>query len=161
MKILGIIIFLHIFFQTSSQVEQIEIDGAIRISNSESSTPLPGTIRWTGSDFEGWNGVIWTSLTGGKKVGVVADVEGHTYRTITIGSQIWMAENLTTSRYNDNTIIDQLTNDLLWQGVTAGAWCNYENDISTASIYGKLYNQYAVFSGKLCPTGWRVPNETD
>jgi uncharacterized protein (TIGR02145 family) len=144
-----------------AQPEKIDIDGAISISNSESDNPRTGTIRWTGSDFEGWNGIIWVSLTGGTTVGILIDLSGNSYNTIAIGAQVWMAENLVTDRYNDSTLIDQLTNDALWQGASAGAWCYYGNDELNGPIYGKLYNMYAVNSGKLCPVDWHVPSHDD
>ena len=77
--------------------------------------------------------------------GEVSDIDGNVYPTIQIGSYIWMAENLKTTRYNDGSEI--LYIHLL----------DYDNDSINGIIYGKLYSQSAVNSGKLCPTGWRIP----
>ncbi|MBK8501344.1 MAG: hypothetical protein IPL46_03560 [Saprospiraceae bacterium] len=66
--------------------EKMEIEGAIILSNSEDPTPAPGTIRWTGTDFEGWNGQ-WMSLTsssGPIGSGMVTDVDGNQYLTVDI-----------------------------------------------------------------------------
>lgn len=46
-----------------AQSEKLEIEGAINISNNEVPNPEEGTIRWTGQDFEGFNGTVWKSLT--------------------------------------------------------------------------------------------------
>jgi len=141
--------------------EKLEVEGAIIIKNSEDQSPAPGTIRWTGSDFEGWNGQRWVSLTGYAIVGSVTDVDGNKYETARIGNQEWMVENLRVSRYNDSTTIDQITNYMTWSGLSSAAWCWYNNNMSNDVPYGKLYNWYAVNSGKLCPTDWDVPRDTE
>ena len=89
------------------------------------------------------------------------DADGYTYKTVTIGEQEWFAENLKTSKYNDGTVIPNVTDGDLWGGLTTGAWCNYDNSSSNGATYGKLYNWYAVETGKLCPTGWHVPTDTE
>ena len=139
--------------------EKFEVNGAIVISDAESIGTAPGTIRWTGTDFEGWNGQRWVSFTGYATVGTVMDIEGNTYKTARIGDLEWMAENLRVTTYNDNTLIDQITSAAIWAGLTSGAWCWYDNKSAYDAIYGKLYNWYAVNTEKLCPDGWHVPNE--
>jgi uncharacterized protein (TIGR02145 family) len=121
----------------------------------------PGTIRWTGSDFEGWNGVIWVSLTGGIQAGSMLDQDGNKYRTITIGNQEWMVDNLKTSKYNDGANIGETTDDDEWSNLGKGAWCWYANDSKNENIYAKLYNWLAIATDKLCPTDWRVPTDAD
>ena len=87
--------------------ERMEVEGAIVIKNSEDATPVPGTIRFnpTTNDFEGWNGSRWLSLTIGKQFGQVTDMEGNVYRTVKIGTQEWMTENLRTRRYRNNQLV--------------------------------------------------------
>ncbi len=87
----------------------------------------------------------------------VTDADGNSYKTILIGKQIWMAENLKTTKYNDGTDIPLVTNDSIWSTLTTHAYCWYNNDINNKNIYGALYNWYVVNTGKLCPTGWHVP----
>jgi uncharacterized protein (TIGR02145 family)/uncharacterized repeat protein (TIGR02059 family) len=90
----------------------------------------------------------------------ISDIDGNTYQTVTIGTQVWMAENLKTRYYNDGNPITNITDGTQWLNSTEGAYCWYNNDAGTYnSLYGTLYNWYAVNTGKLCPTGWSVPDE--
>jgi uncharacterized protein (TIGR02145 family) len=89
------------------------------------------------------------------------DKDSNAYKTITIGHQTWMAENLKVTKYNDGTAILNVTDALEWDALNIGAYCNYENLESNDSIYGRLYNWHAVNSGKLCPKGWHVPTNAD
>jgi len=91
------------------------------------------------------------------QTGIVNDFDGNTYPTIGIGSQIWMAENLKTIHYNDGSLIPTVTNDSLWIALESDAYCWYNNDeTKNKTVYGALYNWYAINTGKLCPTGWHV-----
>jgi hypothetical protein len=90
--------------------------------------------------------------------GSIADVDGNLYKTIQIGTQIWMAENLKTTRFNDGAPIPYVTDDIEWEKLTTPGYCWYDNDPSSfKDIYGALYNWYAVNTYKLCPIGWHVP----
>ena len=96
----------------------------------------------------------------------VTDIDGNVYKTVQIGNQIWMAENLNTSKYSDGTPILNVTNNYEWYQLSTPAWCYYANDPSYGEIYGKLYNGYAVSSksngGKnVCPTGWHVATDPE
>ena len=89
---------------------------------------------------------------------------GHSYNLLEIGDQCWFKDNLGTSLYKDGTHINYHSTDYAaWQQSTAGAYAWYDNDsASYDSIYGKLYNWYAVNnSAGLCPTGWHVPSDSD
>jgi uncharacterized protein (TIGR02145 family) len=92
--------------------------------------------------------------------GTVSDIEKNTYRTVKIGDQVWMAENLRTTRYNDGTSLvhDERASD--WSS-REGAYCWYDNHAATYKSYGALYNWTAVNTGKLCPAGWHVPDITE
>jgi uncharacterized protein (TIGR02145 family) len=94
--------------------------------------------------------------------GTVSDVDGNTYQTIQIGTQIWMAENLKTTKYNDETSIPNVTDATEWLNLTTPGYCWYNNDAATYKTpYGAMYNWYAVNTGKLCPAGWHVPSEPE
>jgi uncharacterized protein (TIGR02145 family) len=95
------------------------------------------------------------------EVGKVSDMDGNSYKTVKIGNQWWMAENLKTTQYNDGTLIPLITDDLTWKGLTNGAYCWYGNYIANKTVYGALYNWYAINTNKLCPTGWHVPAYED
>ena len=87
----------------------------------------------------------------------IKDADGNVYTSVIIGTQEWMVENLRTTKYSDGTAIPNLTGNTEWANDTTGAWCHYDNDSQYDRTYGKLYNWYAVETGKLCPTGWHVP----
>jgi uncharacterized protein (TIGR02145 family) len=72
-----------------------------------------------------------------------------------------MVENLKTTKYNDGKAIPNVTNDVEWTKLTTGAYCNYDNDESNIPTYGRLYNWYSVSTGKLAPTGWHIPTDTE
>jgi uncharacterized protein (TIGR02145 family) len=90
----------------------------------------------------------------------VKDIDGNIYRTVTIGTQVWMAEDLKTTRYNDGTPIPNITDDTEWTNLQTGAYCWPNNDESNKTIYGALYNWYAT-GGKLCPVGWHISTDKD
>ena len=96
----------------------------------------------------------------------ITDVDGNSYKTVYIGTQQWMGENLKTSKYNDGTPIPNVTDNMQWPNLTSGAWCNYDNKDSLGNIYGKLYNWYVVSpttngNKNVCPLGWHVPTDTE
>lgn len=107
-----------------------------------------------------------SSLTGfvnwniGKIIYGIKDVDNNLYPAVSIGSQIWMAENLKTTKYNDGTAIPLVTDD--WINLSTPGYCWYSNDSATyAQTYGALYNWYTVNTGNLCPTGWHVPSDAE
>jgi uncharacterized protein (TIGR02145 family) len=92
----------------------------------------------------------------------IDDVEGNIYKTVIIGSQVWLAENLKTTTYNDNSAIPNETSDSQWMILTTPAYCWYDNDGATyKNIAGAIYNWYAINTGKLCPADWHVATDDD
>jgi uncharacterized protein (TIGR02145 family) len=92
----------------------------------------------------------------------VSDVEGNVYKIVTIGTQVWMAENLKTTKYKDGEEIPLVTESSESANPPTPAYYWYDNDEATyKNVYGALYNWYTVNTGKLCPVGWHVPTETD
>lgn len=150
-----------------AQQEKIEVDGAIQIGNSDDPTPEAGTIRWTGSDFEGYNGSEWVSLTGGTQY--IYDIDNNKYRITEIGSQTWMADNLRVTRYNDGTPIPLITDGASWNTTNSGAYTWYTavnpiNNESRGADSGALYNFYVVSdtnSLSVCPVGWHIPTKLE
>jgi uncharacterized protein (TIGR02145 family) len=96
--------------------------------------------------------------------GTMTDQDGNEYKTIVIGTQTWMAENLRTTKYRDGTAIPNVTDNTAWTNLTAGAYCNYNNTTSadTIATYGRLYNWYAATDSRnIAPTGWHIPTEAE
>lgn len=93
--------------------------------------------------------------------GSLTDIEGNTYRSIIIGNQIWMVDNLTTTKFNDGTNIPCVKDAGLWDNLTAPACCWQNNDTARKVTYGVLYNWYTVNTGNLCPKGWHVPGDEE
>lgn len=96
----------------------------------------------------------------GLEAGIVIDIDGNPYQTIQIGNRLYTFQNLKTTKYNDGTPIPNIVDNALWEQDTSGAWSYFKNKedeypLGYASI-DKLYNWYAVNSGKLCPEGWEV-----
>jgi len=90
--------------------------------------------------------------------GVLVDVEGNTYKTVKIGNQEWMAENLQVTRYQNGDHIQCIEDDRKWERTKTGAYCFYGDD-SDKTV---LYNWYAVNDNrKLAPEGWRIPTQND
>lgn len=85
---------------------------------------------------------------------VIKDVDGNVYNSVTIGTQIWMKENLKTTKYNDGNPVPLVTDNMTWMGMTTPAYCYNSN-------YEALYNWYTVNTGKLCPAGWHVPSDEE
>ena len=93
---------------------------------------------------------------------IVTDIDSNVYKTIKIGDQIWMAENLKVTHYRNGDPIDHVTDDFAWYGLTTGAYCEYDNDSSNVAVYGRLYNWYAADDSRnIAPEGWHVPTDDE
>lgn len=116
-------------------------------------TAFGSTLRFT-TDF----GEPEPDLT----YGSVSDIDGNDYKTIQIGTQEWMAENLKTTKYNDGNSIPNVPDIIDWSNLTTGAYCWYNNDDDAyKAAYGALYNWFAVNTDKLCPTNWHIPSDEE
>jgi uncharacterized protein (TIGR02145 family) len=92
----------------------------------------------------------------------VNDEDGNHYKAVKIGNQVWMAENLKTTRYNDGTPITLVSDSAAWAALSAPGRCYYKNDSLTyKKTFGALYNWLTVGTGKLCPIGWHVPSDAE
>ena len=103
------------------------------------------------------------SLTG-LQAQTFQDTDGNVYHTVNIGKQVWMVENLKTTKFNDGTVISLVSDIIAWGSLTTPAYCwyNFNIDESTyKNIYGALYNWHTVKTGKLCPKGWHVPSDAE
>jgi uncharacterized protein (TIGR02145 family) len=101
--------------------------------------------------------------------GTMTDIEGNMYKTVKIGNQEWMAENLRVTKYNDGGAISKTTSDSIWAACSTSyipTFCYFENTTDTNGIikYGALYNGYVVDPTnpkKIAPAGWHVPTDAD
>ncbi len=99
------------------------------------------------------------------------DYDGNVYKTIKIGTQIWMAENLRVTHYKNGDTIPQLSTDSAWSKAKAGGQCGYKGatfaskthaDSVTLIKYGRLYNGYVVNDTRgIAPLGYRIPKDAD
>lgn len=124
------------------------------------ATSSAGTSYGNQLSFTTWTALFDTSLT----YGSVTDVDGNTYKTIQIGKQEWMAENLKTTKFNDGTDIPFTPDNDAWLSADSAAYCDYDNDPSNSDHYGRLYNFSVADSTntrKVCPAGWHVPSSQE
>jgi uncharacterized protein (TIGR02145 family) len=73
-----------------------------------------------------------------------------------------MVENLNVTHYRNGYPIPIFTNNTTWNNISIGGYCNYENNPNNSSIYGKLYNWYAVNDiQNIAPIGWHIPTDAE
>jgi len=112
-----------------------------------------------------YTSVLKDIITGNKTINFnfveCKDVDGNYYSTVTIGNQVWMAENLKTSKYRSSIAITDKTNITTWGTSTTEALSDYATP-TNSTTYGKLYNWYAVSNpNNLAPVGWHIPTDAD
>ena len=152
----------------------IQLNATADVSGTFIYTPAIGTKLNEGAnqdlkvDFTPTDAINYNSINKTVKInvtasiiGTVTDIDGNVYKTVKIGNQWWMAENLKVTKYKDGSAIPNVTKGTLWNGLTTGAYCNYDNKESNVATYGRLYNWYAINTGNLCPTGWHVPTDAE
>ena len=90
------------------------------------------------------------------------DGDGNNYPTVQIGTQIWMASNLKTTKYLNGSAIPNITDSAQWSTETSGAYCDYHNLPAEGNGYGHLYNWYTIAdSRQVCPLGWHVASDSE
>ncbi|NTU90369.1 MAG: hypothetical protein HGB01_00095 [Chlorobiaceae bacterium] len=99
---------------------------------------------------------------GGNRTGSVNDIDGNTYRTVTIGDKTWMSENLRVSHYRNGDPIPEVRDQQAWGTLKSGAWSTYDLSEDNGKKYGNLYNWHAVNDPRgLAPQGWHVASEKE
>jgi uncharacterized protein (TIGR02145 family) len=99
-----------------------------------------------------------STLTTEESTGTITDIDGNVYNIVTIGTQVWMAENLIVSHYSNGEPILNVEDDKQWKNLTTGAYCNFDNNVTNSTVYGRLYNWYAAGDSRnICPECWHVP----
>ena len=97
------------------------------------------------------------------ETGTVKDRDGNVYKTVTIGTQVWMAENLKTTKYRNGDPIPKVIANSSWTELNSGAYCWYNNDAAAnKATYGALYNWFALNDNRgIAPIGWHIPTDQD
>ena len=127
---------------------------------TESGTTVSTTASFTFNI--GGNRTLAANYTTTPGAETFTDIDGNVYNTVTIGTQVWMASNLKTTKYKDGIVIPLVTNNTEWAALSTSGYSWYNNDEATyKSTYGALYNWYTVNTLKLCPTGWHVPSDAE
>ncbi len=93
-----------------------------------------------------------------KDTNTVTDIDGNVYHFITIGNQVWMAENLKVTHYSNGDPIPCIQDSAAWFNSSSGAYCNYNNSEINSVTFGRIYNWYVIGDSRnICPAGWHVP----
>ncbi|MDP2337020.1 MAG: fibrobacter succinogenes major paralogous domain-containing protein [Bacteroidota bacterium] len=94
----------------------------------------------------------------------VTDIDGNVYQTVSIGTQVWMKENLKVTRYRNGDVIGTTTPatlDVSGESTPKYQWA-YNGDERNVAAYGRLYTWYAVTDSRnVCPTGWHIPTDAE
>ncbi|MEE2858830.1 MAG: FISUMP domain-containing protein [Candidatus Neomarinimicrobiota bacterium] len=104
------------------------------------------------------NIILW----GAEPVDACEDIDGNVYETVQIGDQLWMAENLKVTHYNNGDAITYISNEEHWGSMDEGQYGVYDGGSENANIYGNLYNWGAIGDIRgICPVGWHVPSNDE
>ena len=131
--------------------------------NSGNTSEIQSFIdRFPNSNYNERAVKVLDSISIGARLGKgLFDIDGNKYKTVIIGNQEWMAENLRTSKYTNGKPIPNLSKNDQWNSLNIGG-CSMYNHLQNNNLsYGRLYNWYAVNTGNLCPSGWYVPSNDD
>lgn len=97
-----------------------------------------------------------------KSSGLPTDGDGNTYDTVVLGTQVWLTENLKTTKYNDGYPIPLVEENVSWTSTGRAAYCWYQNDQYYKDTFGAIYNYYAAqLHEYICPVGYHVPTEEE
>lgn len=114
----------------------LAVQGCVDVTESDGPVPIPAT-------------------------GTMTDIDGNVYGTVRIGNQVWMVENLKTTRFNDGQEIPVVSDAFAWGNLSSPGMCWGNNNAANKEPYGGLYNWYAVDTAKLAPVGWHIPTEAE
>jgi uncharacterized protein (TIGR02145 family) len=93
---------------------------------------------------------------------IVQDIDGNNYRVITVGNHQWFIDELRTKRFTNGDSIPRVIPNSTWSAMNQPAYSILDNNSLNEDKFGLLYNGYTVTGQRrICPTGWRVPNNTD
>lgn len=149
---------------SSPEVNQTSLSSFVYTSTYSLSN---GTWYWrvrakdSQGNWSGWSSA-WYFLIQEIQTSTMTGNDGTVYKTVRIGDQWWMAENLRETKYRDGSDITVVLENSIWEDLTIGARCVYNNNESHALTYGYLYNWYAVNDTRsIAPEGWHVPTDEE
>lgn len=96
-----------------------------------------------------------------EKTDLCVDYSGKVYKTVVIGNQLWMAENLATRFLSNGAPIYKPLQILHYPNKNVPVYYPYNNEDTYMNIYGCMYNRFCLYEGTLAPTGWRIPTKQD
>ncbi|MBB5438535.1 uncharacterized protein (TIGR02145 family) [Pedobacter sp. AK017] len=147
---------------TSSNPDVASINGNMVTIKSVGKTTITANQEANGVYMAGKLNAELVVIARPVEDNIVVDIDGNIYKTIKIGTQTWMMENLKTTRYRNGTPIPNLADQAIWQSDLTGGYCIYGNNLANEAVYGKLYNWYAVNNPKeLSPEGWHIPSDAE
>lgn len=114
----------------------------------------------------GYTSVVFDTPISSKNINfnfsTAMDFEGNVYHTVTLGLQVWLVENLISTKYRNGDAIPNITDNATWNSLSSGAWCDYDNLTENGSKYGHLYNWYSLEDIRnIAPKGWHVPSDVE
>lgn len=159
---------------TTIPAEMLEVAGKIKATGgmdagsniiSNIADPINATDAanktYVDASLQGQINMLKNSLVAG---GIITDVENNVYNTVKIGYQVWMAENLKTTKYRNGDLIGTTTPatlDISGESTPKYQWA-YAGNESNVATYGRLYTWYAVTDSRnVCPTGWHIPSNDE
>jgi uncharacterized protein (TIGR02145 family) len=139
------------------------------LKSTEGTVPM---LYKTGDQllYKGISGIYSTIVpdvpTGNKTVTFIfvacTDKDNNNYSVVQVDKQTWMAENLKTTRYNDDTSIPLVQDNSKWSGLSTPGYSWFNNDsVGYKNTYGAIYNWYTVNTAKLAPAGWHIPSQAE
>jgi hypothetical protein len=156
----------NLYYQAGTSIDKASATIKIGVNSGYAVTGLTNGTQYTFAvSAENAGGESGLSLvrraTPQVTAGTVTDIDGNVYHTVTIGTKVWMLENLKTTRFNDGTTIPLVTDGTIWGSLTTPGYCWYNNDTANKTMYGGLYNWYTINTGNLAPTGWHVAKDEE
>lgn len=149
------------------KTDDVTISGNQSIGGNKTYTgsiSVPAPVNATDAATKDYvDGILRTlGILPNNYTGLVTDIEGNNYKTVTIGTQIWMAENLRTATLNNGSELSIFVGAMNWSASTTPGYCWYNDDaVASRANYGALYNWYAINTGNLCPTNWHAPTDAE
>jgi uncharacterized protein (TIGR02145 family) len=134
-------------------------------NNSNTAQNFTFKVNYTNPDFG--NQSVTADATITTTLSTVTDIDGNIYHVIPIGNQLWMQENLKTTRYKDGTAITEIEDSTNWADIytfnlQTDAWCYPNGSAANNATIGKLYNWFAAIDAHgVCPAGWHLPTDTE